>query len=420
MDASRWSQFLTSRLRSQISLENGQRAQSWAFAFLSLFMFATALKTVTEISRESFLYGVKYLFLVLFHLIMAAGFYLPTLFLEKGQRPASRILGIKDLTSLVFVALSLTFYSVIILSLSFQTAGGAPDSEPSAFAIFLLWANVLMAGIYAVGGLFAILSFTAFPNALAKAMEKSRKLLVGLFFAHLAIGILMGFGFSEVAPIGSPEFFEQFRAAGLFWIFIAASTLFVGRILAESHVSPLAALELEVVTGRLTRAEDILVRFKDVFTSRRLVSWLSRLSHVVAEKSHQIAKYSHDAVAMVGLEKPSELDLRQVEERSRRAESVFRNLEKENQRFLISLFLFDLNEAEREKAEFVRDQFSRELRNAKLELASVRKRIDERLTSIKNLQIQAVPSPPPLPGPSPAQGQGSVSAELIDSGTSAE
>ena len=95
---------------------------------------------------------------------------------------------------------------------------------------------------------------------------------------------------------------------------------------------------------------------------------------------------------MVEREKPTEMDLLQVDGRYKKADSLQRKFEREAQRFQLCLSLFDFNEAERERIEKLRDQFSRELRNSKLELASVRKRIDDKLVFIKNTHLTLLAS----------------------------
>ena len=62
----------------------------------------------------------------------------------------------------------------------------------------------------------------------------------------------------------------------------------------------------------------------------------------------------------------------------------------------MGLWIFELNEVARAKVEELRELFSRELRNMKLEIVSVRKKIDEKLISLKS---QGRPAPPPLPAP---------------------
>jgi len=398
MEKPRWLDFLSARLKSQISLENGEKAQSWALALLCLICVGFAFQAVGNPEGQSFLYGTKILFLIFFHLLLILGFYLPSL-LQKGEKPLARLLGIKDFTGLMAVSLVLTFYTVVVFMLSHQTAAGTGELGVSNFFTFVAWTHFLFAGLYLLGCLFYFTSLFFFPNALVKFVERSGKSVYVFLSLHATFFFLLGFGYAEMAPIGSPTFFEQLRVAGLFWIFIVTSILLISQWLRESSVPALASLELEVASGKLERTEEILERFKEAFVLKRLSFWINRLSHTVATKGHEIAQLTHEAVNFVSREKPTEIDLRVVEERHRRADHVYKKLEKENQRFLVSLSLFELTDAERTKVEELRDQFSRELRNGKLELASVRQRIDERLVALKNqvpvqVPVEKIPAAP--------------------------
>lgn len=396
MEKSRWLDFLTPRLQSQISLENAEKAQVWAFALFGLASFGAALGAVGGNYRgsASFFFGTKILFLILFYAILLLGVHLPGL-LQKGEKPFAKLLGVRDLTSLMLVSLAVTFYSIVLLIVSHQAATGTGEYASSTFLSFMLWVNDIVIFFHTAACLLFILSLVFFPKTFAKAIEFGAKFRFALLGTHSALFLLLSLSYFQVTELGSSDFFEQLRVAGLFWIFIASSVLLIGRLLRESAVPALASLELEVATRRLDRDEDILARFKEAFISRRLVAWLGRLAHGVATKTEKLARFSHEAVSLVNREKPSEVDLGQVEDRTRRAETLHRQLEKENQRFLLSISLFDLSELSRAKVEELREMYSRELRNAKLEVASVRKRIDERLTALKN-------QTPVLPVPSPA------------------
>lgn len=382
MDKDDWLGFISNTLRSQISLENAHKAQTWALAFAGLLALGFALNAVSISERQLSLYPTKILFLALYHLVLALGFYLPGL-LQKGQKPVSEWLGIRDFTGLIVTSMILCFYSIVVLMLNTQLTGGIEETGISPFAGFVVWVNFLTAVFYLGTFAFYFLSLAFFPQVFAKIFEAGTKIVYSCLGLHAVLFLLLGFGYSETTPLGSPAFFEHFRVAGLFWIFILASIRWIGKLLSQSPVPALARLELEVAFGRLDKTDAILGRFKDIAVSPRLDFWIRKISHAAAEKAHSIAGCTHEALELVNRQKPSEVDLRQVEDRYRKAEGLYRRLEKENTRFLLCLSLFDLNETEREKAEWLRDQFSRELRNSKIELASVRKRIDERLVGIK-------------------------------------
>jgi hypothetical protein len=392
MEKDRWLEFLSTKVQTQISLENAQKARMWALGLLSFLSLGFALNSIGPNHPNSFLFSTRILFLTLTHLVIALAFYLPQL-LNKGQKTISSVLSIRDYTSLTLTSLAIGFYSLIVLNQSFQAVNFS-EMEVSSFLSIVVWLNVLGAVTYFGLGVFGFLGFFFFPQAAIKLLNVGPKVRYTALSLHATFFILLGLAYAELSPLGSPEFFEQFRAAGLFWLFLISSLLLIGKMLRSSALASLQALELDVVSGKLERTDAILIRFKDAFVSRRLESSLRHISHDIAAKAHEIAKFTHEAVSFVDREKPSELDLRLVEDRYRRAESLYRKLEKENVRFLSSLVMLDLSEVEREKAEGLRDQFSRELRNAKIELASVRKRIDERLVSIKNAAKPFIPEVP--------------------------
>jgi hypothetical protein len=232
-----------------------------------------------------------------------------------------------------------------------------------------------------------------FPGFLGKVMEWGNKPAWVLASLHAVVFLLLGLGYTETVPLGSAGFFEQLRVAGVFWIGLFCLSRFVISLLHESSVAALSDLELEVAADRLESHESILGRYKEAYVSKRLSLWLAGTSRRIAAQAHDIASHTHESVQLINSRKPSEFDLRKVEDAYKHADAVYRRMEKENQRFHGYQALLDLGEAEREKIEEVRDLFSRELRNAKLELASVRKRIDEKLVSLKT----AAPGPAEVP-----------------------
>lgn len=394
MDKEHWPSYLSSRIRSQISLEAVTKAQNWALALLGFMALGFGLAALNISHGRNFILSTKILFLALFHLMMLVTFYGPAI-LQKGRNHLAQLLGIRDFSGLILMAVTLSFYVIVAFMLSAQLADLRAESGLSGFFALTVWTNLLFVSTYLFFSVSCFAGLLFFPQFIVKMTEWSSKTVYAGLGLHGLLFLLLGFGYGETSPIGGADFFEHFRIAGLFWVFIGASIFLVSRLLRPSAVSALNTLELEVVSGRLQNQDAILSRFKEAFISSRFHLWLHRISHQVAEKAHDIANLTHDAVNLVDREKPSELDLRQVEDRYRRAEALSKFLEKENQRFLVSLVWFDLGEAEREKAEILRDLFSRELRNAKLELAHVRKRIDERLVSLRPQQRPAVPSQNP-------------------------
>lgn len=386
MDKNNWTVFLASKIKSQISLENSEKTQNWAltlFGFLGLGFALNAL--IGAAANGGIIYASKILFLIFFHVYALTQFFIPGI-LQKGQKPIARQLQLRDITSLTAVSFAMALYCVAAAMLSHQAAAGTIEFQPNAFLVFTARLNEIAAGLYALGALFYLTSLSFFPSILIKWVEKgSKSIYVGLG-CHAALLVLTALAYMGVTRIGSPEFFEQFRIAGLFWVFIGTSVLLIGRVMRESAVPALSNLEMDLMSGRLERTELVVPRFKDAFVSARFENWLKRYSKVIVEKSAEIARLTKETLALVSVEKPSEMDLRQVEIRYHRAEIFYKQLEKSNQRFMVSMVAFYLTDVETEKAALLRDQFSRELRNAKLELASIRKMTDERLVSLKNSQ----------------------------------
>ena len=389
LSSDQWIQFLSSRLKSQISIENAEKLQTWAMAIIGMTALGLALKGISSFTSLPPVFAVKTQFIAFFHGVMVFGFYLPA-FLQKGEKIQARLLGIRDQTNLTLLGLVFAFYAFVIFMVSQQAAVQVSNLKVSGYFAFITSTNFVVSAFYLAVCAFLALGFFFMPNLLIKLADKSGKLPHVLFGVHAVLFFLTGAAYGEIAAIGSARFFEHLLISAEFWIFILASVFFIARLLGESQVAPLAALEFEVTSGKLERHEDILARFRDVFIRRRLSFWINRLSHLVAARAHEIASYTHDAVKYVDRDQPTEIDLTQVEGRYKKADSLQRAFERESQRFQLCLSFFDFNEAERERIEKLRDQFSRELRNTKLELASVRKRIDDKLVAIKNNQVTLI------------------------------
>ncbi len=391
MDKNSWLTFLSAKTKAQISLEASEKAQNWAltlFGFLALGFGLNALIGAAE--NPAVIYSSKVLFLIFFHIYILTQFLIPGI-LQKGQKPIARQLQLRDFTSLTAVTCVIAFYSVVTAMLSHQAAAGVGNFQPSAFLGITARINEIIAIVYAFGAIFYLTSLSFFPSLLIKWVEKGGKSrYVGLGL-HAFMLVLTLFAYMGISRIGSTDFFQQLRVAGLFWIFMGTSVVLTGRLMRESAVPALSNLEIDLISGRLERTELVVPRFKDAFVASRFEGWLKRYAQAVAEKSSEVAKLTKETIALVSVEKPSEMDLRQIEIRYHRAEALYKQLEKSNQRFMVSMVAFYLTEVETEKAALIRDQFSRELRNAKLELASIRKMIDERLVSIKNSQPRLNP-----------------------------
>ena len=108
MEKAHWLDFLSSRLKSQISLETAQQAETWAVALLGLVCLGGALAGVAGIRSETLIDQTKVLFLVLFYAVMIFGVHLAGL-LEKGEKPIAKLLGIRDVTGLTAASLAVIF-----------------------------------------------------------------------------------------------------------------------------------------------------------------------------------------------------------------------------------------------------------------------------------------------------------------------
>lgn len=384
MEKNDWLSFLSSRLKSQISLENFERFQTWLLAFVCIFSLGAAFKEISQTANRDFIFETKVLFIILVHTFALLGFYVPAL-LERGQKTAARILNLRNFSSLIMNAAGLIALAVIFSQVSHQIFSGLAARDAAGFVMFVSGANMVFYYAYLACGIFFFASLAFFPQALVAAAEKAgSRVQYVVAGTHLGLLILLGFSYAGVVEIGSASFFEQFRLAGLFLIALGGAAFLVGRFLKESAVPAIAALEFEVSSGRLERHEDILERYSEAFVSRKLFAWLARYRHSVASKSHDIASYTHEAVSLVDQRKPTETELRKVEDCYKKADQICRRLGRENNRFMVAATFFDVNEIERAEIEAIKDEFSRQLRNAKLELVSVRKRIDEKLVALKN------------------------------------
>jgi len=389
MEKNRWLDFLSNNLQAQIHLEWSRKLQTWAIFILGFISYGLAVGAMGDTGSRTFMFASKVLFLFFFHALMFFGFYFPTL-TQKGEGAVTRFLGIRDFSSLTAIFVLKLIQFLIVAIISWQVLDGLKMARLSDFFLFTAWFNFGVSIFYLLASVFFALSYFSFPSFLVKFTEKSQKFFYVMASFHVVAALLLIFGYLEGVQIGTALFFEQVALVSLFWFFLTAMLLGIGKLLRGSAVPALSALQLEVASGKLQRNEDILRRFQEAFILRRLAFWIKRISHRAATHSHEIAQYTHDAVATIEKDKPSELDLRQVEERYKKADSLYRKLEKENKRFLLAMSLFDLSEAEHEKVEAVRDVFSKELRNAKLELASVRNRIDEKLVAIKNIEFPQI------------------------------
>ncbi|MFA6599540.1 MAG: hypothetical protein WC352_01030 [Candidatus Omnitrophota bacterium] len=386
MEKNRWTEFLASKIRAQITLENAHKTVTLVLGIFCLVVLGFSLNLIGKFNNRVYLDTSKIMFLLLYHAVMVLGIYLPVL-LQKGEKTLAGFFGIHDFSSLVLVASGMTFYCVVPLMLSSQLIEAAKLLSPSGFFGVLLWLNFFLSLFYVAMFAAFFAGYLFWPSLLTKAVEGVSKSVYALLGCHGVLFFLMGLGYTDQIKLGTPTFFEQFFVMALFWLFIVGSLHFIGRALADSALPALNALELDVVSGKIDQEPEMLERYRNAYTPVRFSSWLDRTFIRAASRAKEVAKYTQEGLALVNRDMPSEIDLRLVEERYKNAEKVYRKLEKDNQRFQATVSLIVMTRLQQEKIERVRDQFSRECRNAKIELASVRKRIDEKLVAIRNAAI---------------------------------
>jgi hypothetical protein len=386
MEKGRWTEFLASKIKSQIDLENAHKTMTVVLGLLCLIVLGFSLNAVEKMNNRVYLNTCKVMFVMLYHAVMVLGIYLPAL-IQKGEKAFARFFGIHDFASLVLISSSLMFYSIVVLMLGHQIAFSAKELSPSGLLTVVSWFNFVLTLIYFSGLMCFFAGLLLWPSFLTKLLDVFAKSSYALLGCHAVLFCLLGFSYTDNVKLGTPIFFEQFFVMALMWIFIVGSIHFIGRGLLGSAVPALSALELDVATGRIEKDADILGRYKNAYASERLSAWLDRVFAQSVSRAKDVARYTQDALSLVNRDKPTEIDLRQVEDRYKMAEKIYRKLEKDSYRFQITLSLIALSPVEREKTERIHDQFSRECRNAKIELASIRKRIDEKLVAIKNVVI---------------------------------
>lgn len=389
MEKSEWLHFFNTRRQSQISADTSARLQGWGLILLSLATFSYAFTALKNAGSYSFIVEAKVLFLTVFHLLAVITVWLPSI-VEKDAKPLARTLQIHDSASSVFNGITILLVLFIANTLSFQLFKDISHGEKEAFFHLVLVFNaVLTAGYLTAAAIAGILYFSA-PQTLLKMGSKGSALIKTLAVTQGILFLLLGFNYLQGVALGSAVFFEEFALVSALWIGLTGLILFVARLQQESPLEEISALEMDITSGKLSDDGDILVRYKEVFTSRRLRLWVSRLHHTTAQKAEEIAAYCREALQTVAADTPTEFDLRKVEDNYRRADFSYQKLEKENIRYQLLTGLFDSSESELNRIHSLQDFYSRQLRNSKLELASVRKKIDEKLVQLKN---SAAPQP---------------------------
>ena len=397
MEKGNWIGFLASKIQSQIQLENARKMRTILLGLVSVGVLGYSLNAVGHFSGRMFFQTSKLMFILFYHGLMVLMVYLP-MQLRKGEKSLAGFWGIKDFTGLVLISSGMAFYSLIALLLSFQIAGVAGDLSSAGFLAVVAWLNVAVLFFYAAGFAVFFAGLLWFPAFLSKGVPFVSRSVPVLMGIHAVLLALLGSGYTDNVKLGSPAFFEQFFVMALFWAFIVGSLLFLGRLLDDSAIPALSALELDLFSGKAEKEQEILERYRNAYTPARFSAWIDRLSGQSVTLAKDIRRYAQEAIALVSREKPTEIDLYQVEDRYKRAESLCKRLEKSGQRFQAGISVMDTHVLQQAKIEYLRDQYSRDSRNARLELAGVRKRIDERLVALKNAAIaEAAAMVPPAP-----------------------
>ncbi len=389
MQKDSWLPFISEKIRAQISIENGRRVQTWAFGILALFALTNLVAGLINIPGKAFLIMTQVLFVAAFHLILSFGIYLPE-HLQKGEKYLSRAFGIRDFTSLIFMSLVLAFVVYIVFNASYAIIHDGEELRASAVLAVANWLNVIAAGLY-LGGFALYLGGLLFlPRFLTRVIDQLGKQPLIFMITHGVLFLLTWSGYSQVVEIGSGTFFEQVKLVTLFWVFSTSFVFWVSRLLQESPLQALSSLEMDAASGKLDRSDDLLEQFQQAFISRRFNHWLERLSQQLGKVADEITLRLQDCIAVVNQSKPTEAQLGWMEDRYRKAVAKSSQLERRQQKFLLALSFLNLLDVEREKVETLKDQFSKETRHAKLELAGVRKKIDEKLQTLKESERSAV------------------------------
>ncbi len=375
MQKDSWPAFISEKIRIQVTVENARKVQTWAFGVLALVMMMQSAAAFNNIPGRAFLLLTQFLFVTAFHILLSLGVYLPQK-LQKGAKVFSRMLSLRDFTSLIFMTLSLGAITAIVFQASFQVIHGAEELQATGMMIFFSWANLLTAGIYLAGFVLMWAGMIFMPGFLARSFEKLSGRPGVFALLHGVLAVMSLISYSHAVEIGSAPFFEQFRLVVLFWMTLVAVVSWMARVLEESSLPALQSLELEIASSKIERSEDVLFRFKQAFMSRRLIHWVEKLAEGLAKISDEISQCLQQCVTVAAQAKPTEAQLAWMEDRYRRAVSRTGRMARHQQKFLLALSFLNLLEVEEEQVETLKDAFSKEIRHAKLEVAGVRKKLD--------------------------------------------
>lgn len=379
-----WIELLSSKIRAQIALDNARKAETWALLILSFACLGFALDGLRPIGSGTYIFSAKILFLAAFHFILLAAVYLPAL-LQKREKAWASFFGIKDVTGLGFIGGLVLFQLAVVNSLAFQAASGAGNFvDGSAFSAFLLWVNFLFTGTLLATLAWCVLAACFFTGLKSRGFWPGKKVFFTFLGFHVLLPVLLLFGYADVVALGSVPFFEQFRVVAFFWGALGAWLLLAAKALRQSPLNAFQDLELETASGNARGDAEILTRLQDALVSERFAAWLGAEQASFAAVAGQMVQSTREAVNGVTRKTLAETDIRKVEDHYKKAESLSRKLEKKYQRFLLLISFLDLNPRETERAASLRDLFSRDLRHSKLELATIRRGLDEILLSSAN------------------------------------
>jgi hypothetical protein len=379
-----WLGLLSSKIRAQIALDNARKAETWALLILSFVCLGFALDGLRPIGSGTYIFSAKILFLAAFHVLLLVAVYLPSL-LQKREKTWTSFFGIKDVTGLGFIGGLFLFQLLVVASLAFQAASGAGNFvEWSAFSGFLLWVNFLFSAVLLATLAWYALTVFVFTGMKSRGFWPGKKVFFTFLGFHGILPVLLLFGYADIVALGSVPFFEQFRVGAFFWGALGSWVLLAVKALRQSPLPGLQNLELETASGNARGEAEILARLQDALISERFAAWLGAEQASFAAVAAQMVQSTREAVGGVTRKSLAETDIRRVEENYKKAESLSRKLEKRYQRFLLLLPFLDLTPREAERAASLRDLFSRDLRHSKLELAAIRRGLDEILLSSAN------------------------------------
>lgn len=390
--ANTWIDFLSVRIQSQIRKEISDRAHTWALGLLSLVALVFTLSNIKAAPGPADLFASKLLTLVLFQPVVFFAFFLPNI-LDAKSKPVSRFLGIRDFSEFIFSGISLVFFLYIICTVNFQVGAAAAKFKLPGLTTVFIWTHFALSAGYLISLLTHFAGYFFAPAVSLKLSSLREKLYPILAGLHAVFFLILGLGYNELLPIGSKPFFSHLLVAAPFFIFTLSFLAFRGAVSKESPVASLENLHLDLQRGSLLNEKLIQARIEDAFISNRFADWISQISYQTDTQAQGISALTNQILSTVQHGLPRELDLQLVEDHYKKAAAMLKKCEKAALRFSYSTKYLTTDALALTFIEEITDQFAREIRNARLDLASIRRQIDEHLVTLKNEMKQIAEGP---------------------------